>query len=291
MKNMLRSLFLLASFAVAMSAFGQRETLGVGPVKAVPAIAAKLAHSGKTLSVDQMTQSLNEQFIDRLNATRKFQIVSRSDLKDLVTDDDKAKALNPDKAKGFNLADAKYLAILTVDDYEDQTEKLVQKLVNKTLTKRTIRLSLVAKIYETSSGKLLESAANSLSTTDAQQTLNEAGNDAETTDALLRSVIKDSAEWAATRIADVIFPAKVIAKTDKIVTVNRGEGAGIAKGDIWRVFAVGKELIDPDTKEVLGKEEVEIGKVRITEVLPKISKGEVLEDRGIEAGAILRPAK
>ena len=288
MKTLLRSLIAFSAVAVAASAFAQRETLGVGPVKAVPAIAAKLARSGKSLSVDQMTQSLNEQFIDRLNATRKFQIVSRSDIKDLVTDDDKANALNPTKAKGFNLADTKYLAVLTVDDYEDQTERLVQKLVNKTLTKRTIRLSLITKIYETSSGKLLESAANSISTTDAQQTLNESGNDAETTDALIRTVIRDSAEWAATRIADVIFPAKVIAKTDKVVTLNRGEGSGVAKGEIWRVFAVGKELIDPDTKEVLGKEEVEIGKVRITDVLPRLSKGEVIEDRGIAEGAIIR---
>ena len=57
---------------------------------------------------------------------------------------------------------------------------------------------------------------------------------------------------------------------------------------VWRVFAVGKELIDPDTKEVLGKEEVEIGKVRVTDVLPKFSKASIVEDRGIAEGALLR---
>jgi hypothetical protein len=271
-----------------LSAHAQRETIAVGAVKVTPAVATKLSNARKTLSSEQMSQSLMEQFINSLNATRKFQVVVRSDLKDLITDDDKSRALNPDKQKGFNLAETKYLTVLTVDDYEDQTQRLEQKITNTTLTKRTIRLSLIAKIYETASGKLLESTSKSISSTDAQQTLNEASNDAEVTDSLIRTVVKDSADWAATQVADVIFPVKVIAKTDKTVTVNRGEGSGVAADQVWRVFAVGKEMIDPDTKEILGREEVEIGKVRITDVLPKFSRATVLEDRGIAEGAVLR---
>ncbi|MEY3547306.1 MAG: hypothetical protein RLZZ313_1668, partial [Verrucomicrobiota bacterium] len=274
--------------AAASSAHAQRETIAVGAVKVTPAVATKLSNARKTLSSEQMSQSLMEQFINSLNATRKFQVVVRSDLKDLITDDDKSRALNPDKQKGFNLAETKYLTVLTVDDYEDQTQRLEQKITNTTLTKRTIRLSLIAKIYETASGKLLESTSKSISSTDAQQTLNEASNDAEVTDSLIRTVVKDSADWAATQVADVIFPVKVIAKTDKTVTVNRGEGSGVAADQVWRVFAVGKEMIDPDTKEILGREEVEIGKVRITDVLPKFSRATVLEDRGIAEGAVLR---
>jgi hypothetical protein len=279
---------LLGWCAAAASLQAQRETIAVASVKVVPAVATKLSNARKTLSAEQMSQSLMEQFINSLNATRKFQVVVRSDLKDLITDDDKSRALNPDKQKGFNLAETKYLAVLTVDDYEDQTQRLEQKITNTTLTKRTIRLSLIAKIYETASGKLLESTSKSIASTDAQQTLNEASNDSEVTDSLVRTVVKDSADWAATQVADVIFPVKIIAKTDKTVTVNRGEGSGIAVDQVWRVFAVGKEMIDPDTKEVLGREEVEIGKVRIADVLPKFSRATVLEDRGIAEGAVLR---
>ena len=288
MNSLIRILTLVGWCAAASSALAQRETIAVGAVKVTPAVATKLSNARKTLSSEQMSQSLMEQFINSLNATRKFQVVVRSDLKDLITDDDKSRALNPDKQKGFNLAETKYLTVLTVDDYEDQTQRLEQKITNTTLTKRTIRLSLIAKIYETASGKLLESTSKSISSTDAQQTLNEASNDAEVTDSLIRTVVKDSADWAATQVADVIFPVKVIAKTDKTVTVNRGEGSGVAADQVWRVFAVGKEMIDPDTKEILGREEVEIGKVRITDVLPKFSRATVLEDRGIAEGAVLR---
>jgi len=288
MNSLIRILTLVGWCAAASSALAQRETIAVGAVKVTPAVATKLSNARKTLSSEQMSQSLMEQFINSLNATRKFQVVVRSDLKDLITDDDKSRALNPDKQKGFNLAETKYLTVLTVDDYEDQTQRLEQKITNTTLTKRTIRLSLIAKIYETASGKLLESTSKSISSTDAQQTLNEASNNAEVTDSLIRTVVKDSADWAATQVADVIFPVKVIAKTDKTVTINRGEGSGMAAEQVWRVFAVGKELIDPDTKEVLGREEVEIGKIRVTDVLPKFSRAAVLEDRGIDEGAVLR---
>ena len=288
MNSLFRLLLLLGWCAAASSAVAQRETIAVGAVQVTPAVSTKLSNAQKTLSAEQMSQSLMEQFNNSIQATRKFQVVVRSDLKDLITDDDKARALNPDKQKGFNLAETKYLAVLTVDDYDDQTQRLDQKLSNTTLTKRTIRLSLITKIYETASGKLLESTSKSISSTEAQQTSNEASTDVEITDALIRTVVKDSADWAATQVVDVIFPVKIITKNDKSVTVNRGEGSGMVVDQVWRVFAVGKELIDPDTKEVLGKEEVEIGKVRVTDVLPKFSKASIVEDRGIAEGALLR---
>jgi hypothetical protein len=288
MNSLFRLLLLLGWCAAASSAFAQRETIAVGAVKVTPAVSTKLSNAQKTLSAEQMSQSLMEQFNNSIQATRKFQVVVRSDLNDLITDDDKARALNPDKQKGFNLAETKYLTVLTVDDYDDQTQRLDQKLSNTTLTKRTIRLSLITKVYETASGKLLESTSKSISSTEAQQRFNEASTDAEITDALIRTVVKDAADWAATQIVDVIFPVKIITKNDKSVTVNRGEGSGMVVDQVWRVFAVGKELIDPDTKEVLGKEEAEIGKVRVTDVLPKFSKASILEDRGITEGALLR---
>ena len=288
MNSLFRLLLLLGWCAAASSAVAQRETIAVGAVQVTPAVSTKLSNAQKTLSAEQMSQSLMEQFNNSIQATRKFQVVVRSDLKDLITDDDKARALNPDKQKGFNLAETKYLTVLTVDDYDDQTQRLDQKLSNTTLTKRTIRLSLITKIYETASGKLLESTSKSISSTEAQQTFNEASTDAEITDALIRTVVKDSADWAATQVVDVIFPVKIITKNDKSVTVNRDDGSGVVVDQVWRVFAVGKELIDPDTKEVLGKEEVEIGKVRVTDVLPKFSKAAILEDRGIAEGALLR---
>lgn len=87
MNSLIRILTLVGWCAAALSAHAQRETIAVGAVKVTPSVATKLSNARKTLSSEQMSQSLMEQFINSLNATRKFQVVVRSDLKDLITDD------------------------------------------------------------------------------------------------------------------------------------------------------------------------------------------------------------
>jgi len=89
----------------------------------------------------------------------------------------------------------------------------------------------------------------------------------------------------------VVFPAKILIKRDTIVTINRGEGGGMAEGDVFNVFAQGEELKDPDTGEVLGREEVKVGKVKITQVGAKTTQAEILEDTGVDKGAVLHKAK
>ena len=94
------------------------------------------------------------------------------------------------------------------------------------------------------------------------------------------------AEKIANHVVDVLFPIKVLIKNDSGVTINRGDGGGVAVGDTFNVFALGKALIDPDTGEKLGNEEVKVGQVKITEVDPTVSKAQILQDTGIDTGAI-----
>jgi hypothetical protein len=108
-------------------------------------------------------------------------------------------------------------------------------------------------------------------------------------DSVYTELVNQMSQRVAMRITDFLFPAKVIGVSGNQVTLNRGAGTAINRGELWEVFAVGNELKDPDTGEVLGKEEVKIGEVVITEVLPKFSKAAIYgENRGISNGMILR---
>lgn len=277
-------------------AWAQLETLGVGPVKLIPSVVQSAAKAGKKVEMDRVVQSLDGQLIDRVNATRKFQIVGRSDLKEVLKEQGLADSGNVDvndkaAAQQFKLAGAKYILVTTVDDFQDYVETATFQGTGRSATKRVIRFSCVGKIYETTTGKLLESTNFQISNKDISENKSYSIKDGELSDELLVAIARSMAEKIANRVADVIFPPKVVSRRDKQITINRGDGTDIAVGQIWNVFAVGEELIDPDTGENLGREEVLVGKVKITGVLPKTSSAEILEDHGIDKMAILRKSQ
>lgn len=296
--NARKLVFFLILFANlgALPTSAQKQTLAIDAVKPLPSLAGAAAKDGRAASLQRLVEGMDAQLMDRLNATRKFDLVSHSDLKEVINKQSNDASGNVDvgdanAAKIGKLAGTKYILVTTIDQFTDRTEELTLPASGKVLTKRNLGFGVVAKVYDTTTGKLLESANHSVALDQAGAALLGVVTSGDQYEGVLREMTAQMSEWVANHIVDVVFPAKVLAKTDKQVTINRGEGSGIQRGEEWRVFAVGKELIDPDTKESLGKEEILAGRVRIIDVLPKFSKAEVIEDLGIEAGAILRLQK
>jgi curli biogenesis system outer membrane secretion channel CsgG len=273
-----------------------KASIAISSIKATPSLVASIKSPDKKNELDRIVESLDGQLIDRINATRKFDVVGRSDLNDVIKEQDFGTSGNVDPktaARLNKLTGAKFLMVATVDDYQDYVERATFEGTGRTATKRVFRFSIVGKIYDSTTGKLLESA-NFQTGNDEFKQIQEERNysvkDGELSDEMMVAVARTLAERIAVHVADVVFPAKIIARRDTLVTINRGEGAGVAVGDVFNVFALGEEMIDPDTKESLGRDEVKVGRVKITEVDPKFSKGEVMDDAGINTGALLRKA-
>jgi len=282
-------------FFIQSSLWAQKETIGVTAVKPTQAIIQNVDRAGKRISLDRVLQSMNGQLIDRINATRKFQVVARGDLDDILKEQDFASSGNVDlndksAAQQFKIAGVKYLVVTTVDDFQDYNEVATFQGTGRSATKRVIRLSCVGKIYDSTTGKLLESTNFQISNKDVSENKTYSVRDSNLNEDLLVAIAREMSGKIANRVTDVIFPPKVLSKRDKQITINRGDGTDIAVGQIWNVFAVGEELIDPDTKESLGREEILIGKVKIIGVLPKTSTAEIIEDLGIDKEAVLRKA-
>lgn len=259
------------------------KTLALGRVKATPAILTSAAEAGRKNAIDRMSQALDGQLLAALQQTRKFTVLARSDADALIEEAGAA-------GRAFDFGDAAYLLVVTIDDFQDFTQTATFATVGKTATKRVVRFSAVAKLYESATGKLAETANFQEQNLDTEEALaNAASSGGELSESLLLALTRRMGEKIAHRVTDVAFPARILAKTGKIVTINRGDGTGIATGQLWEVFALGEELRDPDTGAYLGREEVSVGQIRIQRVTARTAQGEVAgEDLGIDRGAIAR---
>ncbi|MGF1449824.1 MAG: CsgG/HfaB family protein [Opitutales bacterium] len=271
-------------------------SIGIQQVDVVPSVmtATKTAGPGKALSLQRVADSMGQQLIDRVHNTRKFKVVSRSDLETLLKEQELQSVFSDPNdvnvAQAFKMAGCKYALITTIDDFQDIQQELRAEGGQVLATKRIVRLSAVAKIYDTTDMTLLETANFQLTDKDADQTQFGVVGDGNGSDALLTVMSRQMAHKASVRVLDVIFPARVIAMTGSVVTINRGDGTGIQEGQTWNVYALGEALIDPDTGESLGSEEVLMGQVQVISVTPKFSRARVVEDYGIDKLQVLRMA-
>ena len=100
---------------------------------------------------------------------------------------------------------------------------------------------------------------------------------------------------AAARIAEKIvtsrIPIKVIqVQSDGTLILNYGN-VFFSAGDQLMLYEVGESFIDPDTGEVLGAEETELGRVEITRAEPRFSRARPLEGgMAATAGSVLKRA-
>ena len=273
---------LLAATVSAASVFAQApglKKLAISKIKSGKAVTAAAGLSGKVISMDRMTEALDGQLIAALQSTKKYQILGRSDADALAEEAGATK-------RAFDFGEADYLLVVTVDDFQDAVQTATFAALGKTVTKRVIRFSAVGKIYDAKTNAVIDSNTFQIQNFDSEEQLGV--KDGETSDALLVKLTREMAEKIAQRVVDVGYPARVLAKTNNTVTINRGDGTGIASGQLWEVFALGADLIDPDTGKSLGKEEMSVGKVRVTRVTPASSQATVVEDTGIDRGAVLR---
>lgn len=77
-------------------------------------------------------------------------------------------------------------------------------------------------------------------------------------------------------IVNSVFPILVVKFQNDQIFLNRGEGNGIAVGNVMELFSAGEPLVDPATGETLGSSEFFAGKIKIVRVLPKFSVAEAV---------------
>lgn len=281
----IKNIFLMLSIAsfACLSVNAEKKTIALAGVTVSESIKDINLYENKELSLKRVMDGIDGQLIDALNGTRKFNLVSRMDTNSILEE----LSLH---GESFSAAKADYIVVLTIDDFQDFFEKVHFEALGKHVEKRKIRLGMIAKILEMD-GSVIESTNFQLDNTDINPLIENSYQSGDLSDDLIRKITKEMALKISNRVIDVIFPAKILAINGSQVTINRGDGTGIVKEENWNVFALGEELVDPDTGESLGKLEFNVGKIKINNVTPKFSQGTIIEDYGITKGSILRKSE
>jgi curli biogenesis system outer membrane secretion channel CsgG len=159
-----------------------------------------------------------------------------------------------------------------------------------------------ARAFSTSTGEIVWADSASEESSDAQVYVAGAGGGAEDRrklDKLIRPVVAKLAASLSKKTlgtsgvggaSDASCIAGKIARVDGgTIYLNVGSEAGVKEGDEFNVVRMGNPIKDPDTGEVLGQNETNVGRVRIDKVMgPRLSTAHRVSGGEFKAGDAIK---
>ena len=215
--------------------------------------------------------------IDSLVNLRKFDVIERERLREVTRELDFAESDYADTDKCVKMGkmlNAHYVVIPELRFADLREERREVPFVGQQKKKFYGLLGTNIRVVDVATGRIASS-----SIAEAGMVVSEAFRPEDKIKqgyTLIDQLMATSARQESDVIADVVYPIRVVAVAAGQVTLNRGRGA-MEEGEMLKIYKVGKNMIDPDTKESLGPQELEIGKVRVVKVNPKTSIAEVVQ--------------
>lgn len=236
------------------------------------------------------TTAFTNKFITALVQTRKFDIVERSRVDEALKEVQMTQGglMDPARAvKAGKMIGADYLLMGEISVFEVTSHWLQVPNTSRWSVTVTGRIIVDMRIVDSRTSRVV--SADKGEVVHEIKSLHEnripVAVDGGYSDSLQRLLCED----LVLKTIDGVYPVRVASITAGQVTLNRGQGGGLEVGQVLDVYAEGQTVVDPDTGETLGAEEFKIGKIKVTEILPRFSKGAVVEASApIPQGAICR---
>ncbi len=219
----------------------------------------------KSKSANKFAFDVQDKLIDLLTQTRKFAMLDRQFLKD------QQKELNfinsPDvpteeMARLGNKAGTDYIITGVLKDLKKVTNTKKMQSTGKVFKNTSYTAELNYRIIDiaTSQVKFSDTTSISISSGSVKK---------------LRNLV---ANKTAETILNAIYPIRVIDINKKLLTLGQG-GKSVKKNAKYNLVKLGDRMIDPYTKESLGRKEVIVGTVKITNVQSKMSTAKIIKSQ------------
>ena len=298
--------------AVALLAlFTASPLLAQGAKPRVAILEFKNKASHYTWSWYEAGRQAQDMLVTELVKSGKYRVIEREQLQAIMQekhlslsgDIDPKTAIQFGKMLGVEYLIAGAVTELGVTDRNASVPGgLLRGLPSVSVRSQKMEAALDARAFSTSTGEIVWADTAKDETSDSSVYVAGAGggaNDRNKVDKLMRPVVqKLAASLAKASLSssglggagDASGVVGKIAKADGgTLYVNAGSEAGVKEGDEFAVYRVGEQIKDPDTGEVLGANEMKVGRVKITSVKgPRLSIAAAVSGSGFKAGDTLK---
>ncbi|MCI0414324.1 CsgG/HfaB family protein [bacterium] len=244
-----------------------------------------------------------DQLADALVQSRKFVVIERQLLQDILTEQDFAtggRAAASSTAQKGRLLPAQILIKGAVTEFEAERQKgntgITISGISLGSNKVMAHVALILRLIDTTSGQVLDSVRMRAEVQDKGSKINvnvgpvQLGKE-DFKKTPLGKAAQFAIDWAVSeiilRLEKVPFEGRIIKVEGDTIYTNIGTRNGINEAMLFDVFEPGEELVDPVTGESLGSEKSKIGTLKIMTVQEKFSKASPKSGGPFKVGMIL----
>lgn len=282
------SLLLACALALLSTLAAARPTLAILPFSIERNVVMTDGRSVMIGTIEDLTSLLTNELTHQLVATRKFDVLERVRVDDLIKEKQfqESDYASPEEApKIARLLGADYVVLGRIDDFEVESEEKSIPYSTQTYEQQKADIDLYLRVIDARSGKIV--AAEKFDS-EARVRLNNNPNQKKQQNAG-KQLIVQAAQDMVNRIITTVYPVKVARVDGKTLYLNRGTGSSLKVGDSISVYSQNDAVMDQDTGEALGYTENEVATAIITAIEARFTKAELTSAAPVKEGMLIKP--
>ena len=242
---------------------------------------------GQSTNADQVLRILGQNLVSQLVQSRKFTVLDREFIEETVGE--KAMITGGDvsvdeMAKMGQELVADYILVGVLEDLSFQTSEMKMRTSDRTIKTRSGLVEMSYRIIDVPTRQIKYADHARINITEAD--LRNLDNSLVTNniDSAMTIIAADA---ISKKVLNAIYPMLVVSVRGESVTLNQG-GEMLKVGDQFEVFEYGEKMIDPYTKESIGREEIYCATIELSRVNPKSSYAKTIESE-VDLSEVFRP--
>lgn len=278
----LASALVLATTLFSGAALAARPTLAVLPFSIDKNVVVTDGRTVLVGTVEDQTSLLSNELIHQLVATRKFDVLERARVDDLLKEKEfqESDYASPEEApKLAKLIGADYFVLGHIEDIDGKSIEKSMPYSTRTHLQQEAHIDLYLRVIDARTGRIV--AAEKFS---SEATLRDpkAGNN------VGKQLIATASQEMVNRIIKSVFPLRVAKVQGTSLYLNRGNDGTLKVGDVLAVYSQGEAIVDQDNDETLGNTEAEVGRATVTAVEARFTKAEIKDEAAVKNGMLVR---